>query len=146
MRVDYYPESEQFWLAIIEDQQQIGGGFRGQPYQRGLGLGSFFSSLFRSFLPMGKAAAKAIGRQALSTGAAIAGDVLAGKAFKDSAEVHGKEAASNLLEKAANKLKEQTGSGLGCRPSSRKTVKRRQTASRTTAKNSKRKKPDTFDQ
>ena len=101
MRVRYVPITEKQWLHHI----QRGAGFSGTPYQRGAGLGSLFRSLFRAILPIAKTAGKAIGKRALSAGAEIATDLVAGKNFKQSLEQHGKEATSDLLAKASRKLK-----------------------------------------
>ena len=56
-------------------------GFVGQPYQRGAGIGSFFRSIFRMAAPVLKRAAKAVGKQALKTGASIVADVAKGEIF-----------------------------------------------------------------
>ena len=117
MRVSYNPDAETFWDDYYMAQaKQSGHGlaaFHGVPYQRGAGIGSLFRSLFRLIVPIGKAAAKAIGKEALTAGANIAGDVVKGRSLKASAAEHGKAAAANLAQKAATKL--QTGKGLGKR-------------------------------
>lgn len=117
MRVTYNPDAETFWDNYYLGQaKQSGHGlasFQGMPYQRGAGIGSLFRSLFRLIVPIGKSAAKAIGKEALSAGANIAGDFVKGRSFKESAAEHGKKAAANLAQKAATRL--QTGKGLGKR-------------------------------
>lgn len=94
------------------------------PYQRGAGLGNIFASLFRRLLPILKPVAKAVGKQALSTGASIAADVVQGRDLKESAIEHGKEAAGNLLQQASDGIMNRTqkGSGLGKRPSDAETT------------------------
>jgi hypothetical protein len=92
---------------------QAGGGlpyFAGARIQRGHGLGSILSGLFRSALPLLKRGAMALGRQALSTGAQMAGDVLGGESLKASAKRRLKSAGSELLQKAAAHL--QQGEGI----------------------------------
>ena len=68
--------------------RQSGSGmpvFQGYQGQRGHGLGSMLSGLFRSAVPMLKRGLATFGRHALKTGLEIAGDVAEGKSFKDSA-------------------------------------------------------------
>jgi len=67
---------------------QSGSGlpvFQGSRGQRGHGLGSMLSGLFRSAVPMLKRGLATFGKHALKTGLEIAGDVVEGKSFKDSA-------------------------------------------------------------
>ena len=67
---------------------QSGNGlpvFQGSRGQRGHGLGSMLSGLFRSAVPMIKRGLATFGKHALKTGLEIAGDVSEGKSFKDSA-------------------------------------------------------------
>ena len=73
---------EDYYLA------QSGNGlpvFQGSRGQRGHGLGSMLSGLFRSAVPMLKRGLATFGKHALKTGLEIAGDVAEGKSFKDSA-------------------------------------------------------------
>ena len=73
---------EDYYLA------QSGNGlpvFQGSRGQRGHGLGSMLSGLFRSAVPMIKRGLATFGKHALKTGLEIAGDVSEGKSFKDSA-------------------------------------------------------------
>ena len=66
--------------------QQSGNGmsmFQGARMQRGHGLGSFLSGLFRSAWPMIKTGAKAVGRQLFKTGLQIASDVSEGQKIKE---------------------------------------------------------------
>lgn len=80
-------------------RSQAGNGmqFYHGGYQKGHGIGSLFKSLGRALLPMVSRGAKAIGKQALETGAMVAQDVLSGHSFKDSIKARGKEAGSSLL-------------------------------------------------
>ena len=76
--------------AMYEDYylRQSGNGlpvFQGSRGQRGHGLGSMLSGLFRSTVPMIKRGLATFGKHALKTGLEIAGDVTEGKSFKDSA-------------------------------------------------------------
>jgi len=95
---------------------QAGGGsmpvFAGARYQRGHGLGSILSGLFRRVLPFFKANGKNIASNLLKTGAEVAGDVLEGrKKFGDSL----KERVPQGIKRTAQSLKFQSGSGYGKR-------------------------------
>ena len=105
MRVAYVPVSQREWQIHF----QRGGGFRGNPYQRGGGLGSIFRSIFRAILPIAKTAGKAVGRRMLKSGADVATDLLEGHNFKETIKHRGKQTAGDLLQSAADKMK---GAGL----------------------------------
>ena len=94
---------------------QLGGsivGFRGNPYQRGRGLGSFFTRLFRGLLPIAKSAAKAVGKEALRTGIGVAGDVLNNRQdLEGSLKTHGRAALGSLADQAKEYVDKQKGSG-----------------------------------
>jgi hypothetical protein len=125
MRQQYQPRDAQFWQAFLQQEQQ-GGGFIGQPYQRGAGIGSFFRSLFRMAAPVLKRAAKAVGKQVLKTGADVVVDVARGGDLAPTLEAHGREALASLAERSSKRIREakqlsdlgvedQGGSGLGKR-------------------------------
>ena len=83
---------------------QVGGAlsyFTGARVQRGHGFGCLFSSLLRSVAPLIKRGALALGKRALTTGAQLAGDVVAGqnikKATKRRATAAGRALMSSLL-------------------------------------------------
>ena len=66
---------------------QAGNGvavFEGQHLQRGHGLGSVFSSLFRVAKPFLRQGGRYIARHALNTGSAFANDVLNGENWRES--------------------------------------------------------------
>jgi hypothetical protein len=156
MHVSYEPEDTVFWITfyknLIAEQQQhpdqvplqrgLGAGLPGfhgyKGYQRGAGLGNFFASLFRRALPFLKTAAKAVGKQALSTGAHIAGDMAQGRDWKEALAAHGKTGASNLFHQAGDAVADeatsaQQGKGLGTTiDHSQKVKKSRKAASTTT--------------
>lgn len=119
----YVPITDKAWTDYYNYQAiQSGhglGGFQGIPYQRGGGLGSFFSSLFRSILPVvknvGKSALKAVGKEALHAGANIIGDISKGQQVKDTLKTHGLKATQNLVNKAAKSINNQTGGRIGKR-------------------------------
>ena len=130
MRSQYIPESEKLWIQYFSDQaNQSGAGFIGLPYQRGAGIGSIFRSIFRALLPIAKSASKSIGKQALSTGAQIASDLVAGDSIKAATKRHTKAGAAALLNQAAKKL--QSGNGIGKRPATkRKSSVKKKTANK----------------
>jgi hypothetical protein len=96
---------------------QSGGGSIGPlykasfRYQRGNGLGSFFRGLFRFVKPLLYSGAKAVGREALSTGSNILTDILNNDPDQTVGTIFKKrfgEAKGNLQQK----IKNMTGSGL----------------------------------
>jgi hypothetical protein len=114
-----------------------------RPYtQKGDGIGSFLGGLFRRVFPLFSSGAKAIGKEALSTGVNLLKDMLSGKSMKESVSSRVTEAGSSLTKKAANKMSSMVGSGYKTRkrktrPQSRTTSKRRKVLKRA-AKKSKR--------
>jgi len=87
---------------------QAGNGipvFQGMRGQRGHGFGSVLSGLFRSAMPV----LKRIGKQALTTGAYIASDLLGGKSFDESARSRVRQGINSFLPPEEGS--EQTGSG-----------------------------------
>ena len=112
----YAPSNEEeLWMNYFMKQaEQSGHGldaFQGLPYQRGYGLGSFFGRLFRSILPIMKSAGKSVGKEALSMGANVLGDVVRGKDLGQAAKEHGRKAAANLMDKASNQLRTKQSGG-----------------------------------
>ena len=108
---------------------QAGGAlpvFQGSRGQRGHGFGSVLSGLFRSAVPM----LKRIGKQALTTGAYIASDMLGGKKFDESAKARVRQGINSFLPPDDDVI-EQTGSGRRRRVVKRKRItKRRKSAKR----------------
>lgn len=95
---------------------QAGGGvdrvFIGAPYQRGHGLGSFLSGLFRRALPLLTRGARVVGKEALHTGMNILDDVAHNTPFKDAFRSRITESGRNLKRKAEEKLESlMKGSG-----------------------------------
>ena len=98
---------------------QAGGAlpvFQGSRGQRGHGFSSVLSGLFRSAVPM----LKRIGKQALTTGAYIASDMLDGKKFNESARNRVRQGINSFLP--SGDVSEQSGSGRR-----RRVVKRKRT-------------------
>ena len=118
MHVDFDPIKVE-WSAFAHSSPELavvqyGGSysiFRGQPYQRGAGIGSILRSFLRHLVPIGKEIGGAIGRQGLESGNRVLSNVLEGKNLKESLVTEGKAGLKNLLEKAANNLATQRGQG-----------------------------------
>ena len=80
--------------------RQVGGAlpyFTGARVQRGHGFGSLFSGLLRTVAPLIRRGAVALGKRVLTTGAQIAGDVVAGKNVKKAAKRRATAAGRNML-------------------------------------------------
>lgn len=106
-------------------EQQIGGGvgvrsyFVGSRNQRGRGVGSWLGGLFRSILPYVKTGAKAIGKEAIRTGASILHDMADNNiSFTDSLRTRVRDSGANIAKKAAAKLEDMSGSGYKIRRAS----------------------------
>lgn len=90
----------------------IGIIYKGAPYQRGHGVGSFLGGLFRSVLPLLASGAKAVGKEVLNTGVGLLSDLVNTRPFDESIKTRLKTATSNLKRKADNKIDSlMTGSG-----------------------------------
>jgi hypothetical protein len=92
--------------------------------QRGHGIGSVLSRLFRSFIPLIKKGGRYLGRQGLKTGVNIANDLLTGvaprQAFKERGQSLKKKIKKDIATKMTNIL-----SGKGGRRRHRKSKVKR---------------------
>jgi hypothetical protein len=132
VRVDYDPERDVDWDSFFTQQVGHGAHFVGYDYpQRGAGLGSILNGLLRYLIPLGKTAARAVGREGLATGSRVIGGVLEGRDFKESLKRESRRGLKNLVNKAADRMnQQQDGSGRRRRiskkpPSNIKRVKRK---------------------
>lgn len=101
-------ESRDLYLKYYSSQSGSGlPYFSGTYSQRGHGIGSVFSGLFRSIWPLIKSQLKDVGKQALKSGINIAADVVDGKSFKESVK---HQVPEGIKEFAKTKLA-QYGSG-----------------------------------
>lgn len=91
----------------------IGVIYKGAPYQRGHGIGSFLGGLFRSVLPLLSSGARVIGKDALNAGVGILSDMVSAHPMEESIKSRLKEATSNLKRKAHNKIDGLNMSGSG---------------------------------
>lgn len=90
-------------------EAQLGGGgmetfYRGAPYQRGHGIGSFLGGLFRKVLPLLTSGAKAVGREVLRTGVNVMSDMDSNVPFKESMRARAMESGRNLQQRAKDKV------------------------------------------
>ena len=127
--------------------RQSGNGlpvFQGSRGQRGHGLGSMLSGLFRSAVPMLKRGLATFGKHALKTGLEVASDVADGSSFKDSARARILPTILPGIKRFAEEeiFSKQSGSGKR-----RKTTRKRRKVSkkRGTAKRRRITKQDIFD-
>ena len=114
-----------YYVDQARGKIQTGNGlpaFGGVRMQRGHGIGNFFGSLFgkiKSALPW---FFKTVAKNALQTGANVAGDMLEGKKFKESIKERGLQAAKDTageigpkalegIKSSAGQLFSQSGSG-----------------------------------
>lgn len=125
MHSDFDPNSVDWSFFAMGDIQGGGGGqalmsggmaasypvFSGMAFQRGAGIGSVLRSLWRFLLPVGREVGAAIGRQGLESGSRVLSGLLDGKDVKETLVSEGKSGLKNLLDKAANNLNKQKGSG-----------------------------------
>ena len=84
--------------------RQVGGALPhfGAHVQRGHGFESLCNGLLRTVAPMIRRGAVALGKRALTTGAHIAGDVVAGKNVKKAAKRRATAAGRNLIHSLLN--------------------------------------------
>ena len=119
---------------------QSGSGlpiFVGSRGQRGHGLGSILSGLFRSALPMLRRGLATFGKHALKTGLEIANDVADGESLKESASKRVSEGIKRFA--TSSNFFNQSGSGRR-RFGKRKGTSRKKTSKVTHAKRSRPKK------
>jgi hypothetical protein len=114
--------------------------------QKGDGIGSFLGGLFRRVLPLFSSGAKAIGKEALSTGVNLLRDMLSGRPMKESVSSRVTEAGTNLTKKAATKMGSMVGSGYKTRKrkkrsQSRPVIKRRKVSRKAIRKKKPKRKP-----
>ena len=84
--------------------RQIGGGFySGVRKQQGYGLGGLLAKLGRFVLPILKPVVKSIGKQAIRSGAQIAGDILDGQNPKQAFKQNLRQGTKELFQKVVKK-------------------------------------------
>lgn len=86
--------------------------YAGVRFQRGRGLGSFFSKIFRWIKPLALPALKTVGKELGRASINTMGDVLAGQQLKTAGQEHFKKAGSNLWQEALTKMTGGRGRSL----------------------------------
>jgi hypothetical protein len=101
MLVPYSPEdSLQFYEDYYVTQDGYGMSipiFKGRIVMPGNGIGSLFSGLFRSAIPLLKRGALSAGKKLLTGGVDVLSDIAGGKSLKQSAKSRLKTAGGELL-------------------------------------------------
>ena len=134
MRAVYVPRED--WNTFYTKQAGHGlAGFKGTAFQRGGGLGNFLGRLFRFILPVAKKMGKAVGKQALASGADFIGDVAQGENPKTAAKKRTRQGVGNLANRVGKNMR---GGAIGKQPKTIKVNKRKQKNSYPAAKRSKR--------
>lgn len=102
--------------------------FVGPGSQRGYGLGGMLSGLFRTAMPFVKrgaqSLAKEVGKQALTTGADILGDVMGGESLKSSTLRRSKAAGHRMKRQALERAKKALQTGRGQRGRGKRVINR----------------------
>lgn len=90
----------------------IGIVYKGVPFQRGHGIGSFLGGLFRSVIPLLSSGFKTVGKEALDAGVGLLSDMVNSRPMDSSVRSRFKEASANLKRKADEKIDSlMSGSG-----------------------------------
>ena len=98
----------------------IGQVYSGTNFQKGHGIGSFLSSIFRSIVPLFKSGARAVGKEMLRTGGNIMHDIAMDTSPRESMKRRFGEAGDNIKNKLNNKLDVLVGQGYKKRKITRK--------------------------
>ena len=104
-------EVEKYVKYYHDQSLGVGGGYKHSRTQKGMGVGSFLSSLFRRIAPYIYKGAKAVGGELLSTGANILKDRINNKDAKESFDTHFGNAGKNLASKASSSVQSMLGMG-----------------------------------
>ena len=106
-----------YYKAVFDEQVGRGGRsgvghiYIGSPYKKGHGgIGSFLAGLFRTVLPLLSRGAKAVGKEALRTGANIMSDIASSsEPVKEVVQRRFKESGENLKRKAEENVEKLMG-------------------------------------
>jgi hypothetical protein len=105
-----FTEYDPQYGGLIQDVFQEYGVF---PNQRGEGLGSIFGGLARFFKPLFFSGLKAVGKQAVKSAGAFAGDLISGADWRESGENRLREAGGKLVDRFGKKAASMAGLGYG---------------------------------
>lgn len=122
---------------------QFGSGnivvYRGSPFQRGHGVGSFLKGLFRGAVPLLKRGAQIIGKEFLQSGANFVGDLEQNIPARDAFKDRFKEAKTNIKRKALESL--LRGDGYKSKKRRKMVQSRRSTRKKRSSSSKKKKTP-----
>lgn len=65
----------------------VGVIYKGSPYQRGHGIGSFLGGLFRSVLPLLSSGVRVVGKEALNAGVGLLSDMVQARPMEASIKI-----------------------------------------------------------
>ena len=127
MKALYIPDKELYRCHYLDEQ--TGGAlspvFRGLDIQEGYGIGNFLGSLFRTALPVLKSFAKPLlksaGRELLTSGVKVMGNVAGGENIKSALKQRAKQGLQNVSADMIKTLA-KTHSGKGYNFRKRKCV------------------------
>lgn len=110
------------WSEFFE--KQVGGSFyfEGIPYQRGGGLGSIFSSLYRFLLPIGKSIGRELGKEGLEAGSRLLNRLSTGEDLKNSLINESQQGLKNVIDRVYEERKKKSQQGTG-KAKRKKTIK-----------------------
>jgi hypothetical protein len=98
-------------------KHQLGSGvsvvYKGSPYQRGHGIGSFLGGLFRTITPLLRSGVKTVGKEALMSGVNVLKDVINAVPPDQALSSRVKEFTGNLKRKADEKIDRVIMGGSG---------------------------------
>jgi hypothetical protein len=123
--------TDSYTLYYLQQAEGRYGGSFHSATMKGDGLGSFLGGLFRRIFPLLSSGAKAVGKQALSTGVGLLKDALNGRPIKESMFDQVSKAGNNLTDLAAKRMEKMVGNGY------KGVVKKRKRQSRSASKRSK---------
>lgn len=113
MRVTYNPQdSSEFYNDYYKAQTGFGiSVYKGRTVMPGSGIGSLFSGLMRTVMPVIKKNAANVGKKLLSTGVNVLADVAGGKNLKQAAGSRFKATGKDLLGDVRNQIVGERASG-----------------------------------
>lgn len=100
-RYNYDPYTEYY---LNQAGSGIGNVYAGCVYQKGHGIGSFLSGLFRCVLPILKNGSATVGSELLKSGVNIISDISKSQSAEESIKRRGKETINNLSRIAGEKM------------------------------------------
>ncbi|CAK1593954.1 unnamed protein product [Parnassius mnemosyne] len=94
----------------------VGVIYKGSPYQRGHGIGSFLGGLFRSVLPLLSSGARVIGKEALSAGVGLLSDMVQARPMEASIKDRLKQSELDLFALPSTQTSIENGLWIHYKP------------------------------